>query len=91
MEGAVYGGIYCPDSSIADKDSLRSDIRSGLTHMNMPNMRFPGGNFASGYRWMDGVGPIPKRPTRYDLAWRRPVSNHYGTDEFIWFCREMNI
>ena len=91
LEGGVYRGIYCPDSPLADKDGLRSDIRIGLERINYSNIRFPGGNFVSGYRWMDGVGPIQQRPTRYNLAWRRTVSNHFGTDEFIRFCRKLNI
>jgi alpha-N-arabinofuranosidase len=91
LEGGVYGGVYCPDSVLADKDGLRSDIRAALERINYTNVRFPGGNFASGYRWMDGVGPVQDRPARYNLAWRRIVSNHFGTDEFIRFCRKLNI
>ena len=74
-----------------DKGGLRSDVRGALERMNFSNIRFPGGNFASGYHWMDGVGPIEERPTRHDLAWNSIVPNHYGTNEFIQFCRTMNI
>jgi len=90
-EGEVYGGIYCPDSPLADKDGLRSDVRAALERLKHSIVRYPGGNFASGYRWMDGVGPREERPTRYSLAWRRFVSNHFGTNEFCQFCRKMNI
>src|SRR5208283_2022834 len=55
------------DRSKADKTGLRSDVRSALERLNISNIRFPGGNFASGYRWMDGVGPRQVRPTRKDL------------------------
>ena len=91
LENKVYGGIYFPGSPRADKDGLRSDIKEALGRMNMPNIRFPGGNLVSGYRWMDGVGPIENRPARHDLAWNAIISNHFGTDEFIRFCRKMNI
>ncbi|MGP8080151.1 MAG: alpha-L-arabinofuranosidase C-terminal domain-containing protein [Dehalococcoidales bacterium] len=79
------------DTSKADKTGLRSDVRSALERLNISNIRFPGGNFASGYRWMDGVGPRQARPTRKDLAHDCLVSNEYGTNEFIRFCRALNI
>ena len=63
QENEVYGGIYSPGSLLADNDGLRNDIRESLTRMNLSNIRFPGGNMASGYRWMDGVGPLQERPT----------------------------
>ncbi len=66
LENKVYGGIYYPDSPRADKDGLRSDLREALARMNMANMRWPGGNFASGYRWRDGVGP--GNSVRHDIA-----------------------
>jgi alpha-L-arabinofuranosidase len=91
LENKVYGGIYSPDSPLADKDGLRSDIRAALERMRMPNIRFPGGNLASGYRWLDGVGPKAERPVRHDLAWNAIVSNQFGTDEFMQFCRKMHI
>jgi alpha-N-arabinofuranosidase len=91
MEGGIYGGIYCPDSPLADKDGLRSDVRNALIRLNHPNIRFPGGNFASGYHWMDGVGPQEKRPAKHDLSWNSTVTNHYGTNEFMILCRKLNI
>ena len=91
LENKVYGGIYYPDSPRADQDGLRSDIKVALERMKMPNIRYPGGNLASGYRWMDGIGPVQARPARHDLAWNAIVSNHFGTNEFIRFCRKMNI
>jgi alpha-N-arabinofuranosidase len=79
------------DSPHADKNNLRADVRTALEKMNFSNMRFPGGNFASGYRWQDGVGPRQERPSRHDLAWRCLVQNQYGTNEFIRLCRALNI
>jgi alpha-N-arabinofuranosidase len=79
------------DSPDADKYQLRPDVRSALEQMNISNIRFPGGNFASGYRWMDGIGPRDRRPTRRDLAHNCLIANSYGTNEFIKFCRAMNI
>jgi alpha-N-arabinofuranosidase len=79
------------DSPDIGKSALRSDVRSALERLNISNIRFPGGNFASGYRWTDGVGPKHARSTRKDLAHDCLVSNEYGTNEFIRFCRAMNI
>ncbi len=78
------------DSPQADKSRLRSDIRTAIERLNLSNMRF-GGNFFSGYRWMDGVGPKQDRPARHDLAWNRITQNQFGTNEFIQLCRALNI
>jgi len=86
-----YEYLDVGDLSYADKKALREDIRVALERLNLSNIRFPGGNFASGYRWIDGVGPREKRPTRHDLAFDCIVQNHYGTNEFIRFCRAFNI
>lgn len=85
----IYGGIYDPDSPLADSSGLRSDLRKALMELRMPIMRYPGGNFVSGYRWRDGVGPRAERPTRFDLAWHSLESNQFGTNEFVDFCREI--
>jgi alpha-N-arabinofuranosidase len=86
-----YDYLNIGDSPSADKNGLRGDVREALERINLANIRFPGGNFASGYRWQDGVGPRQERPTRYDLAFRCIVPNQYGTNEFVRFCRAMNI
>lgn len=86
----IYGGIYDPASPHAGADGLRQDVLAALKRLRMPVMRYPGGNFVSGYRWRDGVGPRAERPTRLDLAWRVLESNHFGTNEFIDFCRQLN-
>jgi alpha-N-arabinofuranosidase len=78
------------DSTRTDKSVLRADVRSSIERMNIPIIRF-GGNFFSGYRWMDGVGPRQKRPARHDLAWGGTIPNNFGTNEFIRLCRSFNI
>ena len=87
----VYGGIYEPESTLADEDGLRTDLLAALQRLNMPILRYPGGNFVSGYRWMDGIGPQQERPSRHELAWNAIESNQFGTNEFIKFCRKLNI
>jgi len=73
------------------RNGLRNDVQLAIERMNLANIRFPGGNFASGYRWMDGIGLQQQRIARHDLAWNYIMSNQYGTNEFIRFCRAMNI
>jgi alpha-N-arabinofuranosidase len=79
------------DSPKADKSALRSDVRTAYERLNHSNIRFPGGNFASSYDWRDGVGPREERPIRYSTARRCVIHNQYGTNEFMRFCRAMNI
>jgi alpha-N-arabinofuranosidase len=86
----IYGGIYDRGSAMADADGLRTDVLAALRRLNMPVMRYPGGNFVSGYRWMDGVGPVETRPARPELAWETIEPNHFGTNEFVNFCRKIN-
>jgi alpha-N-arabinofuranosidase len=86
---AVYEGVYDPNSSHADKDGFRSDVLAALSRLKMPVMRYPGGNFASGYHWIDGVGSQDQRPTVRELAWQSAEPNRFGTDEFIRLCRRM--
>ncbi|MDD3726229.1 MAG: alpha-L-arabinofuranosidase C-terminal domain-containing protein [Candidatus Ratteibacteria bacterium] len=86
---AVYEGVYDPKSRNADEDGLRKDVMETLKQLDMTAMRWPGGNFASGYHWLDGVGPKEKRPVVKDLAWQTPEPNQFGIDEFIKLCRKM--
>jgi len=90
MGRAVYEGVYDPDSVQADGDGIRSDVVSALRRLNMTAMRYPGGNFASGYHWEDGIGPLDKRPTVRELAWQSIEPNRFGTDEYIRLCRKMD-
>lgn len=89
--GARYKYLDIGDVPGADKNVLRSDIRTAIERMNLSNIRFPGGNFASGYHWQDGVGPRQERPACHDLAWNRTETNNYGKNEFIRACRAFNI
>jgi alpha-N-arabinofuranosidase len=85
----IYGGIYEPGSPIADKQGFRKDVLNALRRLGVAIVRYPGGNFASGYRWRDGVGPVSERPARTDLAWNDVETNRFGTNEFVEFCRKL--
>ena len=89
MGRAVYHGVYDPEAPAADAGGLRADLRQALARLSMTTMRYPGGNFASGYHWRDGVGPRQDRPSIRDLAWQSIEPNHFGTDEFIALCGKM--
>jgi alpha-N-arabinofuranosidase len=80
---AVYGGIYEPDHPTADDLGFRQDVLGLIREIGVPFVRYPGGNFVSGYNWEDGVGPIEERPRRLDLAWRTLEPNVIGTNEFV--------
>ena len=80
---AVYTGIYEPGHSTAGPDGFRRDVLELVRELGVTHVRYPGGNFVSGYRWEDGVGPRESRPTRADAAWHVIESNEVGLDEFI--------
>jgi alpha-N-arabinofuranosidase len=86
----IYGGIFEPGSSLSDGEGYRTDVLTALERLGMPVVRYPGGNFVSGYRWRDGVGPVGERPARTDLAWQDIETNRFGTNEFVEFCRRLN-
>jgi alpha-N-arabinofuranosidase len=86
----IYQGIYEPGHPLADADGLRLDVRAALEELTFTSIRYPGGNFVSGYDWLDGVGPPEQRPRRRELAWRSIESNRFGTNEFLRFCRKLN-
>ena len=79
---AVYTGIYEPGHPTADESGFRKDVIDLIKEINVPIVRYPGGNFVSGYRWEDGVGPKEDRPKRLDLAWKVIENNQFGTNEF---------
>ena len=82
---AVYTGIYEPDHPTADKDGFREDVINLVRELQVPLVRYPGGNFVSGYRWQDGIGPRENRPRRLELAWRSIETNQVGMDDFaLW-------
>lgn len=90
MGRCIYEGIYDPASPYADEHGLRRDVLAALRDLNLRAIRYPGGNFLSGYRWEDGIGPRDQRPRRRNLAWQSIETNQFGTDEFLHFCRELN-
>ena len=79
----VYTGIYEPSHPTADRHGFRGDVLALVRELGVTIVRYPGGNFVSGYDWEDGIGPQDERPTRLDLAWRSLESNHVGIDEFV--------
>lgn len=86
---AVYGGIYEPDHPEADENGFRKDVSKLITDLQVPIVRYPGGNFVSGYNWEDGVGPRENRPRRLELAWRTIETNQFGTNEFVDWARSV--
>lgn len=84
----MYGGIYEPDHPTADEDGFRRDVIDLVKKLNVPIVRYPGGNFVSGYNWEDGVGPVENRPKRLDLAWGTTEPNYFGTNEFMKWCKK---
>ncbi|KAK6066381.1 alpha-L-arabinofuranosidase [Seiridium cupressi] len=89
MGRCIYGGIYDPDNKngLIDERGYRKDVIDSIKELNVPVIRYPGGNFVATYRWQDGVGPRDQRPKRPELAWLGVESNQFGTDEFIEWCR----
>lgn len=64
MGRCIYGGIYDPGNSLSDEDGFRMDVIEAMKELNVPVVRYPGGNFVATYHWMDGVGPRDQRPRR---------------------------
>ena len=86
---AIYTGIYEPGSRFADANGFRTDVMQEIRTLGVPIIRWPGGNFVSGYHWLDGVGPNQNRPRVLDRAWDTLETNQFGTNEFITWCRQM--
>jgi len=82
MGRCVYSGISEPGHPTADEDGFRGDVLAMVREMGVTVVRYPGGNFVSGYRWEDGVGPVDDRPVRLDPAWKTIEPNTFGLDEF---------
>ena len=85
----IYGGVYEPGSPRSDARGFRVDVLDAARALRVPVLRWPGGNFVSGYHWTDGVGPAERRPRRLEIAWHAEEPNTFGTDEFIAYCREL--
>jgi alpha-N-arabinofuranosidase len=86
----IYGGVFDEGSPLSDDRGFRRDVLEAVRPLRIPILRWPGGNFVSGYRWQDGVGSRADRPRRVDLAWYAEESNRFGTDEFIQYCRALD-
>ena len=84
---AVYTGVYQPGSPLADTNGFRNDVVREVKELAVPIIRYPGGNFVSGYNWLDGVGPKNQRPTVLERAWNSLETNQFGTNEFVDWCR----
>jgi len=84
---AVYTGVYEPGSPLADASGFRTDVIGEVRELGVPVVRYPGGNFVSGYDWLDGVGPKSERPTVLERAWNSLETNQFGTNEFVDWCR----
>ncbi|MEO8115982.1 MAG: alpha-N-arabinofuranosidase [Phenylobacterium sp.] len=87
----VYGGIYEPGHPTADANGFRQDVLELTRELGPTIVRYPGGNFLSGYNWEDGVGPKDQRPVKLDLAWASTETNEFGTNEFITWCRTAEV
>jgi alpha-N-arabinofuranosidase len=79
---SVYGGIYDPGNPLSDEDGFRRDVMELVRKLNVPIVRYPGGNFVSGFNWEDSIGPREQRPARLDLAWSATETNQFGLHEF---------
>jgi len=84
---AIYEGIYDLGSPLSDSNGYRKDVLEEIRKLNVPIVRYPGGNFVSGYNWLDGVGPAKDRPRVLDKAWNALNSNQFGTNEFLAWCK----
>ncbi len=84
---AIYEGIYDPGSKLSDANGFRKDVMDEIRQLGVPIIRYPGGNFVSGYNWLDGVGPKQDRPRVLDKAWNTLNTNQFGTDEFMAWCK----
>jgi alpha-N-arabinofuranosidase len=87
---AVYTGIYEPGHPAADSNGFRNDAAELVKELDVSVIRYPGGNFVSGYNWEDGVGPKESRPIRLDLAWSTKETNRFGTNEFAMWAKKVN-
>jgi alpha-N-arabinofuranosidase len=85
---AVYGGIYEPGHPRSDPEGFRTDVLDLVRELQVPIVRYPGGNFVSSFNWEDSVGPVEKRPVRLDLAWRSVELNTVGLNEFARWAKK---
>src|SRR3954449_8841984 len=86
----VYTGIFEPGHPSADEDGIRTDVLDLVRELGVTAIRYPGGNFVSGFRWEDSVGPVADRPRRLDLAWHSTETNEVGLHEFAGWLRKID-
>lgn len=91
MGRCVYSGIYEPGHPAADRNGFRRDVLELVRELGVSVVRYPGGNFVSGYRWEDGVGPVGERPRRIDGAWHSIETNAFGLHEFVDWARQADV
>jgi alpha-N-arabinofuranosidase len=84
---AIYEGIYDPGSKLSESSGFRKDVMQEVRTLGVPIIRYPGGNFVSGYKWLDGVGPKQDRPRVLDKAWDTINTNQFGTNEYMQWCK----
>jgi alpha-N-arabinofuranosidase len=87
----VYGGVFEPEHALADGHGFRTDVLELVRELGVTLVRYPGGNFVSGYRWEDGTGPMDRRPTRLDTAWHSVEPNTFGIGEFVEWARTARV
>ncbi len=88
---AVYTGIYEPGHPSADEHGFRTDVANLIQELKVSTVRYPGGNFVSGYNWLDGVGPKEQRPVRLDYAWLSKETNEFGIGEFYTWAQKFGV
>ena len=86
---AIYTGIFEPDHPQADDEGFRKDVMALIKELDVPIVRYPGGNFVSSYNWEDGIGPVAERPVRLELAWRSIETNEFGLNEFVSWAQKV--
>ncbi len=87
---AVYDGLYQPGNPLSDEEGFRTDVIDLVKELQVPIIRYPGGNFVSNFFWEDSVGPMEKRPGRLELAWRSLETNQIGLNEFARWTDKVN-
>ena len=68
---AVYDGLYQPGNPLSDDDGFRKDVIDLVKELDVPIIRYPGGNFVSNFFWEDSVGPVEERPNLHGEVWKR--------------------
>src|SRR6202050_5558113 len=86
---AINEGIYDPGSALSDANGFRKDVMEEVRNLGVPIIRYPGGNFVSGYDWLNGVGPKKERPRMLDKAWNTVDTNEFGTNEFMAWSKKL--